>query len=117
MTAPLISLGIYSLVCSVMFLLQALRRYRNRDFDEELRPSAPVGFCFLKDDVVLHIPFDEAELQGYIIRSDTTPCKVKTQGIVLLTTVYALSHGQVGKNINDSFLDVKIRAEKFGLFA
>ena len=57
--------------------LQALRRYHSNDFDEELRPSAPVGFCFLEDAVELHIPLHEAECQGYTILSDTTPCKVK----------------------------------------
>jgi len=55
-----------------------LRKYRSSDFDEELHPSTPVGFCFLGDAVELDIPFHEAERQGYTIEVDVSPCKVTT---------------------------------------
>ena len=58
--------------------LQALRKYHSSDFDEEFRPSAPVGFSFLEDAVELRIPFYEAQCQGYTIEVGVSPCIVST---------------------------------------
>lgn len=66
----------HSGIAFTCYALQALRKYRNSDFDEELHPSTPVGFCFLGDALELDIPFHEAERQGYTIEVDVFPCKV-----------------------------------------
>ena len=55
-----------------------MREYHRSDFDEEFRPSAPVGFSFLKDAVELSVPFREAEYQGYTIEVDVSPYIVST---------------------------------------
>lgn len=60
-----------------------MRKYRSSDFDEELHPSTPVGFCFLGDAVELDIPFHEAECQGYTIEVDVSPCKVNYLTLVI----------------------------------
>ena len=65
------------LITHVVSELQALRKYHSSDFDEELRPSAPVGFSFCEDAVELHIPFHEAQCQGYTIEVGVSPCMVR----------------------------------------
>ena len=67
---------VHSGIAVTYYVLQAMRKYRNSDFGEELYPSAPVGFCFLDNAIELHIPFSEAEHQGYTIEVDIFPCKV-----------------------------------------
>ena len=56
-----------------VFELQALRKYHSSDFDEQLRPSAPVGFSFLEDAIELLIPIREAKCQGYAIKVGVSP--------------------------------------------